>query len=67
MSSLASFPAHLLCINHKNPVGEKKMKCLFDLVVSNGGWENNVICGKKLDLLHLAYDTIHGPTGPMNL
>ena len=67
MSTLASFPAHLLCINNKNTVGEKEMKCLFDHVVSNVGWENSLIHGKKLNLVRLANNTIHGPTGPMNL
>ena len=37
--------------------------CLFDLVVSNGGW---AIRGKNFDFLRLANDTIHQPTGPMN-
>ena len=43
------------------------MKCLFDLVVSNGGWENSLICGKKLDFLHLANNTFHRPIGPIHI
>ena len=44
----------------------KSLKCLFDLVVGYGGWENSLICGKNFDFLRLANDTIHGSTGPMN-
>ena len=42
------------------------MKRLFDLVLSNGGWDNSLIRGKNFDFLQLANDTIHGSTGPMN-
>ena len=66
MSPMASFPSYLLCINNRYSAGETQIKCLFGLIVSNGGWEKSMVCGKKLDFLRLANFTIHGPIGQMN-
>ena len=66
MTVTAIFPAHLLSISERNDIGQKEMRHLFDLVVSNGGWENSMVRGKKLDFLKVANLTIHAVTGPMN-
>ena len=66
MAATASFPAHLLSMSERNGIGQKEMRHLFDLVVLNGGWENSMVRGKKLDFLKLANVTIHAVTGPMN-
>ena len=67
MSFMAFFSGNLLCVNNRNSVGEKETKCLIDLVVSIGCWENSMVREKKLDLLRLVSDTIHGSTGQINL
>ena len=66
MNSAVLFPAHLLSISERNEIGQNEVKHLFALVESNGGWENNMARGEKLDFLKLANTTIHAVTGPMN-
>ena len=65
-ASAASFLAHLLSIADRNHIGEKKIKSLFNLIVSNGGWEKSITRGKRLDFLKLANETLHAVTGLMN-
>ena len=66
MTTTTSFPVHLLSISEGNDIGQKERRHLFDLVVSNGGWENGMVRGKKLDFLKMDNITIHAVTGLMN-
>ena len=66
MTSATVFPAHLLSINSRNDTGEKEVKALFDMIESNGGWENTMGRGEKLPFLKTVNETIHTVTGSMN-
>ena len=66
MNATTSFSVHLLSIVTRNDTGEKEIKSIFDLIVSNGGWKNSMIRGKKVVFLKLTNTTNHAVTGPLN-